>query len=279
MDALAQRMNELCDRYPFHSAWYLQDLRTGERANRNGDVVQPSASTRKVAILITALRQVHEGRLRLDERMAPDNSLDTTSGVFQWFQPGFEVTFQDLLLMMIIVSDNVATRAVAEAVGLEPVQALCDSLGMRGTTHREGVPSNSLPRDYEAGVSNDTTANDQGILLDAIVAGTRDEGAAARLGVTPELCLLALDMMQKQRLRNRIPARLPEKTVVASKTGTLGSDFNDVGVVYADGEPRFILTAFTHGVPDALPDGTAGPRAADDLISTLAREAWDALVA
>jgi beta-lactamase class A len=149
---------------------------------------------------------------------------------------------------------------------------------MRGTVHREGVPSYSLPRDYEAGVSNDTTANDQGILLDAIVAGTRDEGAAERLGVTPELCTLTLEMMQKQRLRNRIPSRLPEKTVVAHKTGTLGSDFNDVGVVYYEGEPRFIITAFTHGVPAALPDGSAGPAAADGLIGALAREVWDAVI-
>ncbi len=279
MNSLVQRLNDLCDAQPFHSGWYVKDLRTGWSANRNGDVVQPSASTRKVAILMTALAQVHEGRLSLEAHVTPDNDLDTASGVFQWFQPGFTVTFQDLLLMMIIVSDNVATRAVAQAVGLEPVQALCDSLGMRGTTHREGVPSYNLPRDYEAGASNDTTANDQGILLDAILAGTRDKNAAARLGVTPELCDLALDMMQKQRLRNRIPARLPEKTVVAHKTGTLGSDCNDVGVVYADGEPRFIITAFTHGVPAALPDGAAGPATADSLIAHLSREVWDAVVA
>jgi beta-lactamase class A len=277
LDALDTRLNALSDELPFHVGWYVNDLRSGWSTHRHGDTVIPSASTRKVAILIAALEAVHAGRLELDQRVTPDNDLATTSGCFQWFQPGFTVTFQDLLLMMIIVSDNVATRAVAEATGLEAVQALCDRLGMAGTTHREGVPNYALPRDYGTGVSNDTTPNDQGLLLEAILDGTRDEAAAARLGVTTELCALALDIMSKQRLRSRIPARLPEHTKVASKTGTLGSNCNDVGVVYDGDEPLFILSAFTDRVPAALPDGSSGPAAADTLIANLSRATWDAL--
>ncbi|MGE3845040.1 MAG: serine hydrolase, partial [Vicinamibacterales bacterium] len=65
MDALANTLNDMCDVQPFHVGWAVEDLRSGWRASRNGDVVTPSASTRKVAILMTALGDAHSGRLDL----------------------------------------------------------------------------------------------------------------------------------------------------------------------------------------------------------------------
>src|SRR5690606_18302324 len=109
----------------------------------------------KVAILMAALQQVHAGRIDLDARVPVDTDLATTSGCFQWFTPGLTIAVRDLLLMMTIVSDNVSTRHITGLVGLEAVQALCDSLGMTGTTHRRATPDYSLPRDPGPGVSND----------------------------------------------------------------------------------------------------------------------------
>ena len=60
-------LNKLCDELPFHTGWYLKDLRTGDTAHRNGHVVVPSASTRKIAIMMAALKAVHEGKLTLDQ--------------------------------------------------------------------------------------------------------------------------------------------------------------------------------------------------------------------
>lgn len=51
MRALVQRLNRLCDEQPFPTGWYLQDVRTVAEANLSGDLIGPSASTRKVAIL------------------------------------------------------------------------------------------------------------------------------------------------------------------------------------------------------------------------------------
>ena len=63
MKALVERMNALCDALPFQTSWYLHDLARGERADRLGDVPVPSASTRKVSILMAALKAVHDGKL------------------------------------------------------------------------------------------------------------------------------------------------------------------------------------------------------------------------
>jgi beta-lactamase class A len=67
LDTLVKDLNKLCDEHPFHTGWYLKDLHTGETADRHGHVVVPSASTRKIAIMMAALKAVHEGRLALDQ--------------------------------------------------------------------------------------------------------------------------------------------------------------------------------------------------------------------
>ena len=62
MRDLAHRLNDLCDAQPFQTSWYLKDLATGTIADRRGDVPVPSASTRKISIMMAALAAVHAGQ-------------------------------------------------------------------------------------------------------------------------------------------------------------------------------------------------------------------------
>jgi len=278
MKELAQRLNRLCDELPFHTGWYLKDLLSGESDHRNGHAVVPSASTRKIAILATAMQAVNEGRLNLDQPVTIQAKYqDNNSGCFQYFQPGFVLPLRDVLTMMIIVSDNTCTGTVAEMVGLDKVNTLCQSIDMIGTSHRHGIPPGGLGRDHALDAVNTTTPADVGLLLEVILQGTQDAAAAARIGSSPELCRLAIDILSWQKLRNKLPSRLPEGTKVAHKTGTGARNHNDAGVIYVDGQPRFILTVYTEHVPVELSDGTAGHYAACGLIGELCRTAYDFL--
>lgn len=278
MDALVRDLNGLCDEQPFHTGWYLKDLRTGQEADRHGHVVVPSASTRKIAILMAALQAVHQGQLTLDQPVTVQAKYqDNNSGCFQHLTPGFTITLRDHLVMMIIVSDNTCTGTVADLVGLDNVNALCQSIGMTGTAHRHGIPPNDLAVDHPVEATNATTPADVGLLLDLMVQGMHDEAAAERLGCTPELCRLAMDIMSWQKLNTRMPALLPAGTKVAHKTGTGARNYNDAGVVFRGDEPRFILSAYTDHVPAELPNGLPGFAAAAQHIATMTRTAWDYL--
>ena len=105
MSDLIAKLNALCDEQPFTTSWYFKDLKTGETADRAGDIVVPSASTRKISIMMTALAACHAGSLSLDQPFSIEAKYqDTDSGTFQFLTPGFEITFRDALVMMIIVS-------------------------------------------------------------------------------------------------------------------------------------------------------------------------------
>src|SRR5438876_11991193 len=158
---LAKQMNALCTALPFQSSWYLKDCRSGETANRAGDVLVPSASTRKISIMMAALASVHAGKLALDQKVTIDKKYqDNDSGTFQHLTPGFWITFRDALVMMIIVSDNTCTGTVADMVGLGEIQRWCESIGMIGTVHRYGIPPRAHP-DHALGEVTTTTPNDQ----------------------------------------------------------------------------------------------------------------------
>ena len=277
MKDLVQKMNALCDALPFQTSWYLKDLTTGARADRLGDTPVPSASTRKISIMMAALKAVHDGKLSLDQKVTIQAKYqDNDSGTFQHLTPGFWITFRDALVMMIIVSDNTCTGTVVDLVGLDAIQRYCDAAGMTRTVHRFGIPPKLGP-DHTLEQVTTTTPNDQGLLLEAMLQGAEDTAAAAKLGVTPELCRLGLDILSWQKLKTRLPSQLPLGTKVAHKTGTGSRGYMDAGIVYRDGTPLYILTMYTEHVPAALPDGTPGFTAAYQLMGRMARLAWDSI--
>ena len=277
VERLAARMHELCDALPFHTGWYLRDLGSGLTAHRHGAVAVPSASTRKISILMAALRAAHRGRLRLDQPVTIDARYqDNDSGTFQHLTPGFTITLRDALVMMIIVSDNTCTGHVTDLVGLDDLNEFCRAAGLTATVHRYGIPPRLGP-EHALDLVTTTTPADTGHLLERLLAGAAEPADAARLGVTPEHCRLALDILCWQKLRSRLPSQLPLGTKVAHKTGTGSRGYMDAGIVYDGERPLFVLTAYTDRVPAELPDGTPGFTAANQLIGQLARAAWDAL--
>lgn len=277
MRDLVLQFNGLCDALPFQTSWYLKDLATGARADRLGDVPVPSASTRKISIMMAALAAVHAGKLALDQKVTIEARYqDNDSGTFQHLTPGFWITFRDALVMMIIVSDNTCTGTVVDLVGLDTVQRWCEGVGLTGTRHRFGIPPR-LGRDHTLEQVTTTTPNDQGLLLELILQGTTDAAVARKLGSTPELCKLGLDILSWQKLKTRLPSQLPLGTKVTHKTGTGSRGFMDAGIVFKGDRPLFVLTIYTEHVPEALPDGTPGFAAAYQLMGRMSRLAYDRL--
>ena len=236
---------------------------------------------------MTAMQAVNRGELSLEEPVTIDERWQISDGgVFQFFRPGFTITMHDVLMMMIIVSDNACTGIVCDRLGLDAINRFSQSVGMTGTVHREGIPRYTIMSKLASGTAvmsdargtvNETTPNDVARLLHVILRASTDAGFSASIGVTPALAELALEMLSRQRLRARLPFLLPGDTRVAHKTGTSGTTYNDVGIVYRGDMPRFILAVYTSDVPAILPDGRAAPGATSNLIGTLARLCWDNL--
>ncbi|KEK23098.1 serine hydrolase [Bacillus gaemokensis] len=99
----------------------------------NEQFVHPSASLIKLAILSCAIEKIKRVMLNPYE-LIPVSSIPRTGGsgiVSSLHTPN--VTIQDLLTLMITVSDNAATNWLINRLTMKDIQQHIDSLGMSGT--------------------------------------------------------------------------------------------------------------------------------------------------
>src|SRR5215813_7032655 len=130
---LRGRLAEIAASFPGKVGVLVRNVETGVETGVNADEQFPMASTYKVAIMAQVFREADAGRIKLDERVtltAADARLG--SGLLPYFSPGLSPTIHDLLLLMITVSDNVATDILLKRVGAKKVTAMLRQLGIEG---------------------------------------------------------------------------------------------------------------------------------------------------
>jgi len=122
-----------------------------------------------------------------------------------------------------------------------------------------------------------TTPNDQGLLLELILQGTTDAAVARTLGSTPALCQLGLDILSWQKLK--APAAV---TASARHQGGAQDRHRLAGLHgrrhHLEGRSSAVRPDHVHRArPEALPDGTPGFTAANQLMGRMARLCYDQL--
>ena len=97
------------------------------------DLVTP-ASVMKVQVALTALTEIHEGRLDGSAMVSLEASKRAPGPVgMSLFDDTVQMSVRDLLVLMMTISDNVATDALIDLVGLETVNATTQLLGLSDT--------------------------------------------------------------------------------------------------------------------------------------------------
>lgn len=268
----------------------VKHLQTGEAASINGNELFQLASTFKIPILATLYRDVEAGKLSLDDRFkVSEEDLVPGSGVLQELHLGVEVTVKDLAMLMIIVSDNLATDRLLKLVGTEQVTAYMRELGLENThIHHSCWDLLSLcvgmePQAYSREALNKILAwkfDPSSIVFQADPrnnAATPEDMAklveliAKKQIISEQACDGMLDILFRQQFNSRLPYMLPAKTKVAHKTGTLSDCVNDVGVIYLpEDKGSFAISVLSKNNP-TMEEG-------ERTIGRLARAAYDHFV-
>ena len=132
LDALKTQIQEAVKDIPTTFGVAVTVLETGEELLLNNHRAYQLASVFKIPVLVTAMQQVDLGRFKLDDRI-PLKETDKTSpsGILCYLRAGLQPTVEDLLMLMIIISDNTATDMVLDLVGgPQAVNASLRDLGL-----------------------------------------------------------------------------------------------------------------------------------------------------
>lgn len=226
---------------------------------REAATPMPSASLIKVPILMLLLEQVAAGRWPLDHMLSLD-AIERVggTGILNQLPSVRSLQLEELGRLMIVLSDNVATNALIDWLGLEAVTQWCQ---------RTGLPQTRLERrmmDMQAraaGRDNWTSAADA---CAALLWLLRD-------GTLPApLRQLGLQMLADQREQSHFGAALPANAKLANKTGQLHGLRHDAGILSAGGQ-SVVLAVLADGFTDPRTSMTLYGGDGAALLAQLAR--------
>lgn len=105
-------------RWPSRSGVYVKHLGTGEEAGVRAHEHFESASTIKVPIMVLAYQLADQKKLDLSSRYEIEAAdYRGGSGIYKYKDPGLKPTLRDVIMEMIITSDNTATDIMVAKVG------------------------------------------------------------------------------------------------------------------------------------------------------------------
>jgi beta-lactamase class A len=250
-------------RFPAKAGVWVKHLTTGEEVAVRGDSTFNSASVIKIPVMVLAFQMADKGQLSLSERLTI-NAADFRggSGVFRYNDPGLQPTFRDVLLQMIITSDNTATDlSIAKVGGVEKVNAwlrangYADAMTLNMTTAELFAKYGALPQTANRNEKTNAdraywlgamTPRGTGRMLEAIQRCSDGSAPSPAIG-TQKSCA---DMMRMMRAQQSGARRLPHflNVPVAHKTGDFPPVLaNDVGIVFARSGP-IVIAFFTNAI-------------------------------
>ena len=234
--------------------------------SRSDDVFH-AASTMKIPVMIELYHQVREGKLKLSDQLAVKNEFHSlVDGSVFTLNPsddsetdlykavGQTRTLDQLCDLMVTVSSNFATNLLIRKLGIDNIRATVASLHADGMDIKRGVEDQKA---FDKGLNNTTTARGLATLLLAIANGQ---------AVDAESSAKMIEILERQKFNEGIPAGLPANIRVAHKTGEITKIHHDAGIVYA--ARPFVIVVLVRGVEDFKQSGA--------LIADVTRDLYQA---
>lgn len=219
---------QLLDKIPYRAHVIIQDYETNEIVvEKNVENVFSSASIIKVPILMAVLDHLEQtnGELSQEVPILKENVVDFSILTEQKQQ---RATLQELLLWMIITSDNTATNVCIDYIGMEALNQYFQQIGLHATVIQRKM------MDFERqqqGFDNVTSARDMQHLFQQIYNGSL---------LAPKWNEVAMNILLRQRDHESLKRYLVEDVKIAHKTGSLDTVDHDVGIVFAEHVDYFI---------------------------------------
>jgi beta-lactamase class A len=236
---MSEELKGFCEKSTGVIGYSLLDLDTDYRVSYNENVLLPTASTIKIAVLLGLALKVHSGEINWDQRIAVEpNEGVGGSGILAHFRYDSALSLWDVASLMIALSDNTATNICIRLVGMDYINKIMDSYGL----HKTRLKRLMMDRDaVQQGNENVSTPRELVELLRWIYH---------RNGISDNVAKDVLKILELPK-NGPFTEALPDKVRRANKPGGLGHLSVDAGIIYLT-KKNFALSvmgAFLDGRP------------------------------
>jgi beta-lactamase class A len=242
-------------RFPGRAGLWVKHLTTGEEASVRADDTFNSASVIKIPVLVLAYQLIEKGTLSLEERLTiRKEDIRGGSGIFRHHDLGLQPTFRDVLMQMIITSDNTATDlAIAKVGGVGAVNTwlkqngYADGMRLTQTTGELFTKYGALPQPANR---NEKTNADRVYWLGEMTPRATGRMLEALQRNTLASQKASEEMIRMMRAQQAGARRLPHfvDVPIAHKTGDFPPVLaNDVGIAFARSGP-IVISFFTNEI-------------------------------
>ncbi|KZE66144.1 hypothetical protein AWM68_07150 [Fictibacillus phosphorivorans] len=225
----------------------IYHFETKETFEFQSDELFYSASIIKVPIMAAVFAHAMEGKCSLSDQIrVREEDIVPGDGIIKHLSSNIEWTIQDLIILMIIESDNTATNILIDRVGLDQINSYMKEWGF-GQSHLHHKLQINAQR--EPGKMNVVTAYEMNEFLKKIAAGSV---------LSLNSCKKMISIMKQQKMNDLLPSLLPEvdgaigmipNWEFAHKTGYVPGIEHNVGLFYMPGQ-TYAISVLSNNVPN-----------------------------
>ncbi|MGM9987831.1 MAG: serine hydrolase [Bacillaceae bacterium] len=226
---LQSSLQQIIDSFNGNVGLLVKDLkRDNVIANYQSEKMVVSASIIKVPIMLAVLKE----KIVLSKEIILKEEDKVAFSVIAE-QNQSEYSIEELIIWMIITSDNTATNLLIDLLGEDKINAIIKEIGMKKTF------LNRKMMDFEAiekGKNNYTSLQDMLVLMEKLYHGKL---------YSKEISEYAISILKRQRDSGMLKRYIVDNVIVAHKGGELDYLNHDIGIFYTKKTDYFIGVSIT----------------------------------
>ena len=229
----------------------FKNLDDGKEILINENEIFHAASTMKTPVMIEFYKQLHQGKLSLEDTLQIKNEfksiVDGTMYKLSEFDDSDKNTYNklgqyysinNLIYEMITISSNFATNILIDYIGANNVTKSMKEIGALNIDVLRGVEDIKA---FELGLNNTTSAKDLLIIYEKLAKGKI---------INNKSSAIMIDILKDQKYDDIIPKYLPKDIEIANKTGMITGVHHDSGIVFLKDGKKYIIIILSKNMSD-----------------------------
>jgi beta-lactamase class A len=240
-------------------SFYFEEINSGYLYGMNENKEMLSAGCIKLPLALALLKSSENGKIDLQSKVTieAEDKTHGSNGIIHEFS-GKEYSIFDLLLAMLLQSDNTAANKIISILSLDTIDELFENMGLKNTKLKRITTDIKLENNE---LENITSSFDLSKCFKMLYL---------KQYLNEENSNLLINILKKQQVKNKIPFYFPRpiQESIANKGGSLETVENDATIIMIP-KGNFLFTVMANNLPNNVYGITT--------ISRVGKMMWDIL--